>query len=91
MIASISCRTTARASGSTSSRATCSSRGHWLRAIADDAVVGVTSNPTTFAKALASDAYDDRIAAADARFDMSLTAVLMSAADAETILASHFQ
>ena len=39
--------------------------GSLARAIADDAVVGVTSNPTIFAKALASDAYDDQIAAED--------------------------
>jgi transaldolase len=45
--------------------------GALARAIAGDAVVGVTSNPTIFAKALsAGDAYDDQIAgseAADAR------------------------
>ena len=40
--------------------------GALARAIADDAVVGVTSNPTIFAKALSSgDAYDDQVAAAE--------------------------
>jgi transaldolase len=38
--------------------------GALARAVADDAVVGVTSNPTIFAKALATgDAYDEQIAA----------------------------
>ena len=40
--------------------------GALARAIEDDAVVGVTSNPTIFAKALAGgDAYDEQIAASD--------------------------
>ncbi|MGH3113953.1 MAG: transaldolase [Gaiellaceae bacterium] len=40
--------------------------GALARAVADDAVVGVTSNPTIFAKALAGgDAYDEQIAAGD--------------------------
>ncbi len=40
--------------------------GALARAVADDAVVGVTSNPTIFAKALAgTDAYDEQIAASD--------------------------
>ena len=40
--------------------------GALARAIADDAVVGVTSNPTIFAKALADgDRYDEQIAAGD--------------------------
>jgi transaldolase len=41
--------------------------GDLARAIAGDAVVGVTSNPTIFAKALsAGDAYDEQIAASEA-------------------------
>ena len=40
--------------------------GGLARAIAEDAVVGVTSNPTIFAKALSGgDAYDDQIALSD--------------------------
>ena len=40
--------------------------GALARAVASDAVVGVTSNPTIFAKALAGDdAYDEQIAASD--------------------------
>jgi transaldolase len=40
--------------------------GALARAVEDDAVVGVTSNPTIFANALSSgDAYDQQIAAAD--------------------------
>jgi transaldolase len=40
--------------------------GALARAIKDDAVVGVTSNPTIFAKALSGgDAYDEQIAASD--------------------------
>ena len=40
--------------------------GRLARALAEDAVVGVTSNPTIFAKALASgDAYDEQIATAE--------------------------
>jgi transaldolase len=40
--------------------------GALARAVADDAVVGVTSNPTIFAKALADgDAYDEQIATSD--------------------------
>jgi transaldolase len=40
--------------------------GALARAIEDDAVVGVTSNPTIFAKALSGgDAYDEQIAASD--------------------------
>jgi transaldolase len=40
--------------------------GALARAIADDAVVGVTSNPTIFAKALSGgDAYDEQIAVGD--------------------------
>jgi transaldolase len=41
--------------------------GALARAVADDAVVGVTSNPTIFAKALSGgDAYDEQIASSDA-------------------------
>jgi transaldolase len=40
--------------------------GALARAVEDDAVVGVTSNPTIFAKALSGgDAYDEQIAASD--------------------------
>jgi transaldolase len=40
--------------------------GALARAVADDAVVGVTSNPTIFAKALSGgNAYDEQIASAD--------------------------
>jgi transaldolase len=40
--------------------------GALARAVTDDAVVGVTSNPTIFAKALSGgDAYDEQIAASD--------------------------
>jgi transaldolase len=39
--------------------------GALARAVEGDAVVGVTSNPTIFAKALSGDAYDEQIAASD--------------------------
>ncbi len=45
-------RRSGRASGSTTSRATCSTRASSRALMEDDAVVGVTSNPTIFQKAI---------------------------------------
>ena len=60
----ISFQSSGRASGSTPSRATCCGPGELARLIEDDAVVGVTSNPTIFQKALAAgDAYDEQLRA----------------------------
>ena len=50
------------ASGSTTSRAICSQSGELERMMREDAVVGVTSNPTIFQKAIsAGDAYDEQL------------------------------
>ena len=50
------------ASGSTISRATCSTTGGLKRMMEEDAVVGVTSNPTIFQKAISQgDAYDEQL------------------------------
>ena len=49
-------------SGSTRSRAISSRTGELKRMMKDDAVTGVTSNPSIFQKALADgDAYDEQI------------------------------
>ena len=60
----VACMSSPRAgsrSGSTRSRATSSSSGELKRMMKDDAVTGVTSNPTIFQKALSQgDAYDEQ-------------------------------
>ena len=52
----------ARASGSTTSRATCSTRVGLAQMMEEDAVTGVTSNPTIFQKAISQgNAYDEQM------------------------------
>jgi transaldolase len=52
--------------------------GRLARAVAGDAVVGVTSNPTIFAKALSGgDAYDEQIAASDGDAKSAFLALAM--------------
>ena len=58
----MSCTRRASARGSTRSRARCWRRASLARLMKEDAIVGVTSNPTIFQKALATgEWYDEQL------------------------------